>query len=66
MYPDGIPKGEIVKMIPIHEQNKIIVIVNVDKKKYHSKLIDLNDLFNNSQLKVFLDKESIENYYEIY
>ena len=39
-YPQGLPKGEIRKLIPVHGQNKVITMVFA-KGGYHSELIEL-------------------------
>jgi len=39
-YPQGLPKGEIRKLIPIHGQNKVITTVFA-KGGYHSEIIEL-------------------------
>ena len=39
-YPQGLPEGEIRKLIPIHGQNKVIAIIFV-KDGYQSKFIEL-------------------------
>lgn len=40
-YPQGLPKGEIRKLLPIHGQNNKVITIVSAKGGYHSELIEL-------------------------